>query len=76
MIMMMGTILEMIDAQDGNSRNKSGLSTFLAVWTADEWGSVSVIIIITIFSVITIIIIFIVIIIMIITTIKSSPSSS
>ena len=27
------------DDQDGNCRNKSGLSTFLPVWTADEWGT-------------------------------------
>ena len=32
-------IVVMNDDQDGNCRNKSGLSSFLAVRTADEWGS-------------------------------------
>ena len=36
-IIILDTVLINYD-QDGNCRNKSGLSTFLPVWTADEWG--------------------------------------
>ena len=37
-IIILDTVLINYD-QDGNCRNKSGLSTFLPVWTADEWGT-------------------------------------
>ena len=44
------------DDKDGNSRNKSGLSSILAVWTANEWGSLNVIITIIIILIIIIIV--------------------